>query len=66
MDAVSRLLVLVAQRRGSVKIDFTFERDVALSYDGPGFEPGQIVACEVDLETAAAALVADLTEPLKG
>lgn len=54
MDAVQRLLLLVAQRRGALTIDLGFASDVVMSYTAGGSDKAvDFNACEADVEGAA-------------
>lgn len=64
MDAVQRLLLLVAQRRGVVTIDLGFKRDVVMTFkarEAVGSEPDdQRTVCEADVEGAADKLASEI------
>lgn len=58
MDAVTRLLLLVAQRRGVLTIDVGFASDVVMSFKRGG---EALNACEPDIEGAADKLASEIT-----
>lgn len=65
MDAVQRLLLLVAQRRGVLTIDIGFASDVVMTFKGrspvAGAEDLLHNVCEPDVEGAADKLASLIT-----
>lgn len=54
MDAVTRLLLLVAQRRGVLTIDVGFRSDVVMTFNArEDADPDRASVCEADVEGAA-------------
>lgn len=61
MDAVSRLLTIVAQRRGVLSIDLGSVSDVVMTYRVAGAgEIEQTVVCEPDVEATADAMAREI------
>jgi hypothetical protein len=59
MDAVQRLLLLVAQRRGVLSVDMGFASDVVMTFKRD--DEDQRTVCEPDVEAAADRLASEIT-----
>jgi hypothetical protein len=60
MDAVQRLLLLVAQRRGVLTMDLGMVSDVVMTYKASLGEEAQTTVCEPDVEAAADKLASEI------
>lgn len=65
MDAVQRLLLLVAQRRGVLHVDLGFATDVAMTFEIASSQEARhetrLTVCEADIEAAADKLASEIT-----